>query len=468
MEPQQINAGSCEQLNFEPAHKSDYEWPEMGSAAEIKSFNMQIARIEGFEAPTAERTERVLNVMETLWGAATYELPKDFMEMSHIVRECEKVRDHFGDKTPGAILMRQGMSTNDDVFAKLELKGVAAMVMERIEWLLSEDDPTPIGQRSDPNRIFVKREGHKKEKIVEGRVRLIWSPSLIDRIVDQILYSESLAAEIENCSEIPNKVGYNFKNGGTDRFVRRHLKVPGSWTSFDASGHDINCRGYQLKAENDLVRRLNRTQGPKRELWERLNSRRFEATFIGSAAFSDGTLVIFNQLMIVRSGLLRTISINGRIVTSNKIHFDVERGKKSNPDGIVSLGDDTMANDVHDQDGTCSQYIAHVKKLGNKLTQESVTGKFEDQNFISMIWKQVLVHGTAIWVSIPLNWYKNTWNLCNIEKSKLQHLGDSLHSACLEYAYHDNFPILHAKLSEMFPEKYKSAEYYRSHHHILQ
>lgn len=68
---------------------------------------------------------------------------------------------------------------------------------------------------SDPVRVFVKQEPHKLAKIQQGRFRLISSVSLLDSLIERILYQRRAKFEIANWDSIPSKPGM----GSTDENV---------------------------------------------------------------------------------------------------------------------------------------------------------------------------------------------------------------------------------------------------------
>jgi len=109
---------------------------------------------------------------------------------------------------------------------------------------------------SDPARLFIKREAHSVSKIADRRWRLIWGVSLIDRIIDMMLYLGVIDATIENCDASPIKVGMNFKKGGVDKLVREKHHIFGPsvrWSSYDAKQFDFTVPAWALWA----VRQLN-------------------------------------------------------------------------------------------------------------------------------------------------------------------------------------------------------------------
>lgn len=59
----------------------------------------------------------------------------------------------------------------------------------------------------DPVRLFIKMEPHKLQKLLQGRFRLISSVSLIDSLVERVLYQRRAKLEIRSWDSIPSKPG---------------------------------------------------------------------------------------------------------------------------------------------------------------------------------------------------------------------------------------------------------------------
>lgn len=61
---------------------------------------------------------------------------------------------------------------------------------------------------ADDIRVFIKDEPHKRQKIVDGRLRLIMCVSLEDQMVDRILFQNWTRQEERHVLDIPGKTGW--------------------------------------------------------------------------------------------------------------------------------------------------------------------------------------------------------------------------------------------------------------------
>lgn len=434
-----------------------YGMPPLSAAAEKRSWNVQAAKIEFKQPPSAKRRQEAIDIAESLYAASKFEIRADFLSNRHILETIEFVRDNFGDKTPGAILIREGYPCNRDVFERGPgVMGVFDMVHRRIRQLLDATDEE-AKDLSDPARLMIKVEPHKVAKLVEGRFRLIFGIGLVDNIIDRLLHTEQLNSETTHFKRIPAKPGMSFMGGGTHDFVLQHSLLTDDWVSFDARSFDFSAQYWQAQDAMQLDFQLCTSQGPARNTWEKLYSKRLIATYHGSLCFSDGTIIRITKPCIQRSGLLTTISRNCKMVLSTRLHFDLERGYKPCRDQCPCMGDDTVQHGL----GKCAEeYVAFVKeKFGITLTIESdlKNRRFDQQNFCSSEFGVV----DGVYVPIPLNWTKNVWNLAYHPKSKFHLVPEVLFSFCLNYAFHPRVEELLSLLRKIAPEKARSLGWFR-------
>lgn len=432
--------------------------PPLNSNAEIDSFDHQASTVNFTTAPKA--LGEALARMEDIYRVARWALPDDFGTKDHIIRVCEHIRQNGGTKSPGSVLLRQGHGTNKDVFDSVGMLGVVRAVELRVaELLLSED----TRQCSDPIRLFIKREAHKASKAIDLRWRLIWGVSLIDQVIDRMLYTPVCDSEIAHCAEIPSKPGYSFKYGGVDRMVRRYSDGSKEWVSFDAKSFDISAPGWALAAVRDLNE--NMCLNPHHErfpMWRDLSNAREKAVLYGSFVFSNGVVCEKTHPCIQPSGRFTTISTNCKVVVLLRVINDIENGRKTDANSIIAMGDDTVQK-VPDP----AKFVEEVKeRYGVTFTVESKQGLFEDQNFCSTEFKK---QPNGVFVPVPLNWVKNTHELCNPESKVVkdpatlrENRGSALQSLCCEYAFHPGFDQLHSLLARYCPEKFRSRSYFQN------
>lgn len=446
-----------EELQTKDLDGSAFVDPPMSSEAEIDSFDFQASSVNLTEKPS--KVNEALDYMERAYGAVKWKIRQDFCSKAHIREVIEYIRDKLPEKSPGAIYLRQGLCTNGDVINILGVEGVLAAVEARIEELLTGD----ARYAADPIRIFIKREPHKASKAMEKRWRLIWGISLIDQIIDRLLYQPVLDAEIENCASIPAKPGYSFKYGGTDRMVRQYDDGEDDWISFDAKSFDITAPSWALQAARDLNERLCLTTDQDLlAQWRALSLARELATQYGTFVFSNGVVCRKVKPCIQPSGRLTTISTNCKIVILLRFLYDLEKGREPRGGSIIAMGDDTVQKLKDFED-----FVVWLKGKGINFTVESEPGKFASQNFCSTRFEK---NHDGVYVPIPLNWKKNSYELCHPEakiakdaERLRENRSSCLQSLCCEYSYSEHFQELHSMLASYAPpEKFRSKAFFRN------
>jgi len=123
------------------------------------------------------------------------------------------------EASPGVPLSRISLR-NDKLFSYLGER-FNEMVLDRLELLMgtSLENMEKMTRREcvargfmDPVRVFVKNEPHKLSKIQTGRVRLIMSVSIIDKMIEMLLARHSCKKNIANWKTIPSKPGIGFSS----------------------------------------------------------------------------------------------------------------------------------------------------------------------------------------------------------------------------------------------------------------
>ena len=164
----------------------------------------------------------------------------------------------------------------------------------------------------DPVRIFVKNEPHSAAKLSEGRVRLIASVSLIDQIVERVLWGPQNDAEIHSWFKIPSKPGLGLEDEDTALLcaeVMRRL-AEGPAAASDMSGWDFSVQEYEF--DNEVLARNALNGSTLETLFGTVNANRMYCLSLSVFALSDGTLIAQRQRGIMKSGSYGTSSINSR------------------------------------------------------------------------------------------------------------------------------------------------------------
>ncbi|APG75903.1 hypothetical protein 2 [Hubei sobemo-like virus 2] len=197
----------------------------------------------------------------------------------------------------------------------------SAMVIQLVKERLAVLDGGPLAEgpnmavrlvqagHCDPLKVFIKDEVHKEAKIAEGRLRLIMSNSVIDQIVERLLFSEQNSVEIANWLTCPSKPGIGLTSDAqtTALFdsVKEHLLR--LWES-DASGWDWH---YQLwMYVLDLKRRALLNSADPNSSWMRIATAVIQCASYSVFVTSHGRFFAQTLPGLMKSGKYITSSAN--------------------------------------------------------------------------------------------------------------------------------------------------------------
>lgn len=194
---------------------------------------------------------------------------------------------------------------------------------------------------SDPLKVFVKQEPHKQSKLDTGRLRLITAVSLVDTIVDRILFGEMLRTAVQprNLLTTPCVVGWSPTGGGW-RYIQH--KYPEGSVSIDRTAWDWTVRRWLVFAWKEFLFDLH-PNAP--QWWRHMVSVRFEQLFLHARyRFSDGVEILQDDWGIMKSGCLLTLFLNS--VGQTLLHSIACLRINRNPEEDIPLcaGDDTIQN----------------------------------------------------------------------------------------------------------------------------
>lgn len=203
--------------------------------------------------------------------------------------------------TNGVVLKALGCEFND-------------LVLDRIEALLRIDleELDSMGSKEivdknlmDPVRCFVKTEPHKKEKVIEGRMRLIASVSLVDKVIEMLLHRVLHKLEIANWRKLPSKPGIGFSKEMNDDvydfvFTKKQVR-PQAYT--DVSGWDWSVKEYMIRDCAEGV--VGLCENPS-AIWKHLVRAEAIKESRTIYQFSDGTMVQLKYKGVVNSGKYKT------------------------------------------------------------------------------------------------------------------------------------------------------------------
>jgi hypothetical protein len=255
-------------------------------------------------------------------------------------------------------------STNEKLIQNYGKHRLIADVNKRMSLLSRKDwtfDPVSNVRNglSDPVRMFVKNEPHKIEKLREGRVRLIHSVSIVDKLIELVLFKALLIKEISNWNNIPSKPGMGFTEEDVSSIIES-VKTMRKPKESDVSGWDFGVSDWEMidDTENIIKLCLNPT-----ELWKTLVRNKTICETMAVFQFSDGEMVVADYAGIVNSGKLRTSSSNSRMRVRAAYMIGAEEA--------IAAGDDCVEDEVEDA-------IAKYLVLGHKIKQyEDAVDGFE-------------------------------------------------------------------------------------------
>ena len=187
----------------------------------------------------------------------------------------------------------------------------------------------------DPIRLFVKQEPHSLEKIAQGRYRLISSVSLIDQLVERLLFTPQNKIEIDTWTTCPSKPGMGL---ALDEdlvklyYSLSHIPEP---CNADISGWDWSVAAWELLA--DCKMRVDLNNGSN-TLFARIAWNRTLCLANALFATSDGTLYKTYVPGIQKSGSFNTSSTNSRLRVLN--------AKLIGSQQVVAMGDDSVESFV--------------------------------------------------------------------------------------------------------------------------
>lgn len=313
-------------------------------------------------------------------------------------------------------------ATNNKVIDLMGVDRLAKILYDRINLLVvcgqlcyDSNLPEDLVRKSmgDPVRLFVKNEPHKRSKIVDKRWRIISSVSLIDSLVERVMYGIRNGLMIDNWNLIPPKPGM----GATDEDI--NLMVGNLSDMLERGGLiDSDVRGW------DWLRRK----------WLAFCRIYVVALWFDYDPDSDAFRVLWNRevvatnpVFVISDGRMLTlldngIQLSGRYITSSG-NSD-ERVFLSSLVGThaIAMGDDCLETDNQIPiEIIKSRYKSFGYDEGKGMIEFRLTEKVEETIFCSL---RFYKNGTT-WVAEPVNWIRTLYRFVTKGKGKLN-FGDFL------------------------------------------
>lgn len=290
------------------------------------------------------------------------------------------------------------------------LQIVKDVVKLRFQNLLKGEDD------ADAIHCFVKNEPHKLGKIEEGRLRLISGVSMIDGIVDKMLFGEFFDAALMAVGKTPVLMGWSPIMGDGAKMLLGQF--PDGVVSVDKSAWDWTVPGWMVDAWMEFI--LEMYHGYP-EWFLSLIRLRFRLLF-EEAVFRIGNDVRKQEVKgIMKSGCFLTYLLNslGQII----LHYLVCDMMGIDPEDCMPwcAGDDTVQNASFD----FNAYAEFVRILGFKPKIQPLARHIE---FIGFLMDSERV--------VPAYWRKHLFLMKYLDEA---HASESLDAYQLLYR---NEPVM--------------------------
>ncbi|NP_042302.3 polyprotein P2ab [Southern cowpea mosaic virus] len=299
---------------------SELGWPERGSGAEIGSLLLQAGKFVPTKAPS--NLEQAYNNLLSRYPRSkplacfrqgTWSFDAIFEQVVSKATSAE-----INQKASPGVPLSRLATTNKDLMAQ-HMQFVAACVTGRVPLLASFEDihalsPTEMVEMGlcDPVRLFVKQEPHPSRKLKEGRYRLISSVSIVDQLVERMLFGAQNELEIAEWQSIPSKPGMGLSVIHQADAIFRDLRVKHTVcpaAEADISGFDWSVQDWELWADVEMRIVL----GSFPPMMARAARNRFSCFMNSVLQLSNGQLLQQELPGIMKSGSYCTSSTNSRI-----------------------------------------------------------------------------------------------------------------------------------------------------------
>lgn len=229
-------------------------------------------------------------------------------------------------------------------------------------------------KESDPLKVFIKVEPHKKKKIEEGRLRLIMSVSLVDSLVDRILFIRLAYRILANYYKTGMMIGWSPLHGG----YRQLNAIFGELDtiSIDKKAWDWSVPAWLLQMVKRLI--INLSPGAP-EWWKKAVDARFYCLFVDPTfIFGDGTLGKQEKPGVMKSGCYLTLIINSmaQMLLHQVVIAQLDLPPKEF-DPIIVIGDDSLQK----KNEHSEKYIQKLLALGFRVETEEHTDEREFAGF---------------------------------------------------------------------------------------
>jgi len=285
--------------------------------------------------------DKVVNVCVQKMLPAKWALPEDFLSYAHFQRCVARLE---WNSSPGYPYFAHAPN-NGQFFGVKEGKPNP----DRMADVWSLVQARLVARDADPIRVFVKAEAHTAAKIAAGRYRIISSVSVVDQLIDHMLFDSFNDTIVANNVYIPVKVGWAPYKGGWKT-------VPPLKVATDNSSHDQSVRLWQCEAALAIREGLcvNLT-----DQWRDLAAWRYNMLYQSPVMVTSGGL-IFRQRNpgIQKSGAVNTLVDNSLVMLA--IHAAVSIKLDVPLPHLWLMGDDVLMG--RPIGVTLEDYVSELRK----------------------------------------------------------------------------------------------------------
>jgi hypothetical protein len=289
----------------------EYSEPLRSSADAKRSFGIQEKVFKEIEPLDLKVLTPVLENMVQSHPSGGFYLPSEWPQAIDVAMDNIKRK-----ASPGFPLMYQ-YATNEEALRNMGRGTIRDLVLERLnriaaapteaftEWSAMELCEAGL---CDPIRVFVKSEMHSQRKMDSGKMRLIMSVSLVDQLVERVLYQLQNNAEIDDWESCPSKPGMGLNDEGLS-VLHQNFQRMAAALGTDVGGYDWGIT--QVFLDSEASYRNGQVGAPLYS--DTMCARRVRLLGLSVLVFGDGTVVQQIVRGVQKSGSYNTSAGNSHI-----------------------------------------------------------------------------------------------------------------------------------------------------------
>ena len=300
---------------------SQWVWPDRKEQDILASVSVQASRRVRAPEPVERLEECMENVLKEYPRTS---VPLGFRESTSVAGNSKLLEKRIRNMIATQIKMTSSpgvpyttlATTNQQLFDEYE-EFIIDVVMQRVERL--KDMPSGLTPAekvqqgyADPVRWFIKYEPHAMRKSTTKKWRLIMSVSVVDQIIERLLFSNQNSVEIRNHLAIPSQPGMGLAHDEqTDKLWELFRDKVHEAAEADVSGFDWSVQDWQLMW--DAEARIRLMGAEPSDLVSRVIRNRVRCLIDAVFVTARGKLVQLQISGIQLSGSYNTSATNSRM-----------------------------------------------------------------------------------------------------------------------------------------------------------